>query len=70
MSAASDLLTNYQHVIEDLRLVTGDDGVFDVVVDGQLVYSKHETGRYAEPGEVLGIFRDLVGADVSTYADS
>ena len=70
MSAASDLLTNYQHVIEDLRLVTGDDGVFDVVVDGQLVSSKHETGRYAEPGEVLGIFRDLVGADVSTYADS
>jgi selenoprotein W-related protein len=70
VSAASDLLTNYQHVIEDLRLVTGDDGVFDVVVDGQLVYSKHETGRYAEPGEVLGIFRDLVGADVSTYADS
>ena len=70
MSAASDLLTNYQHVIEDLRLVTGDDGVFDVVVDGQLVYSKHETGRHAEPGEVLGIFRDLVGPDVSTYANS
>ena len=70
MSAASDLLTNYQHVIEDLRLVTGDDGVFDVVVDGQLVYSKHETGRYAEPGEVLGVFRDLVGPDVSTYANS
>ena len=70
MSAASDLLTNYQHVIEDLRLVTGDDGVFDVVVDGQRVYSKHETGRYAEPGEVLGIFRDLVGPDVSTYANS
>ena len=70
MSAASDLLTNYQHVIEDLRLVTGDDGVFDVVVDGQRVYSKHETGRHAEPGEVLGIFRDLVGPDVSTYANS
>ncbi|MBQ90718.1 MAG: hypothetical protein CL441_04735 [Acidimicrobiaceae bacterium] len=70
MSAASDLLTNYQHVIEDLRLITGDDGVFDVVVDGQRVYSKHETGRHAEPGEVLGIFRDLVGPDVSTYANS
>lgn len=70
MSAASDLLTNYQHVIEDLRLVTGGGGVFDVVVDGQLVYSTHETGRHADPGEVLGIFRDLVGPEVSTYADS
>ena len=36
MGAASDLLTNYQHVIADLRLVTGDNGVFNVTVDGDL----------------------------------
>ncbi|MAG52065.1 MAG: Rdx family protein [Acidimicrobiales bacterium] len=69
MSAVSDLLTDYQHVIDDIRLVAGDNGAFEVVVDGELVYSKHATGRHAEPGEVLGIFRDILGADVPVYAD-
>jgi len=69
VSAVSDLLSDYQHVIEEIRLVTGDDSAFEVVVDGNLVYSKHDTGRHAEPGEVLGIFRHLVGADVPVYAD-
>ena len=69
MSAGSDLLSDYQHVIEEIRLVTGDDSAFEGVVDGNLVYSKHDTGRHAEPGEVLEIFRHLVGADVPVYAD-
>lgn len=67
MSAASDLLTNYQHVIADLTLVTGGSGVFDVVADGTTIYSKHETGRHANEGEVLAAFTDLVGPDVRRY---
>ena len=67
MSATTDLLGNYQHVIEDLRLITGSKGVFDVRVDGELLYSKAETGRHAEPGEVLTLFADLVGPDVPIY---
>jgi selenoprotein W-related protein len=69
VSAASDLLTNYQHVITGLRLVTGDKGVFDVAVDGDLIYSKAQTGRHAEPGEVLELFTDLMGSDVHRYGE-
>ena len=69
MSAVSDLLSNYQHVIEELRLVTGDNGAFEVVVNGNLVYSKHATGRHAEPGEVLNLFTDLMGSDVPRYGE-
>ncbi len=69
MSAVSDLLSNYQHVIEELRLVTGDNGAFEVVVDGNLVYSKHATGRHAEPGEVLDLFTNLMGSDVPRYGE-
>ena len=58
MSAASDLLSTYQHVIESLTLVTGSKGIFDVEIDGEMLYSKHATGRHAEPGEVLELFRD------------
>ena len=69
MGAAGDLLAHYQHVIEDLRLVTGENGVFDVTVDGDLIYSKAQTGRHAEPGEVLGLFANLMGPDVSRYGE-
>lgn len=67
MSVTRDLLSNYQHVIEDLRLVTGGQGVFDVTVDGNLLYSKHETGRHAEDGEVLKLFTEHVGPDIRPY---
>ena len=66
MSAAADLLDNYQHVIESLTLVMGSMGVYDVKVDGELIYSKAETGRHAEPGEVLELFEKVVG-DIKRY---
>lgn len=68
MSAVSDLLSNYQHVIADLRLVMGGSGVFDVTVDGEMLYSKKETGRHAEDGEVLALFTELVG-DIKRYGE-
>ncbi len=67
MSAARDLLHDYQHVIAELTMVTGARGVFDVVVDGRTLYSKHETGRHAEPGEVLALFREQFATDVTPY---
>jgi selenoprotein W-related protein len=69
VSAASDLLSTYQHVIGSLTLVTGAKGVFDVEVDGDLLYSKHATGRHAEPGEVLELFHDRYAQDVAPYGD-
>ncbi|MCZ6784289.1 MAG: Rdx family protein [Proteobacteria bacterium] len=35
------------------ELVRGDKGIFDVTVDGRLIFSKHETGRFPEHEEVL-----------------
>lgn len=69
MSAASDLLSNYQHVIESLTLVTGAKGVFDVEVGGDVLYSKHSTGRHAEPGEILELFRDRYTREVTPYGE-
>ena len=67
MSAVRDLLHDYQHVIDDVTLVTGSKGVFDVVVDGEVLYSKKETGRHAEPGEVLERFRSKYADGVEPY---
>ncbi len=67
MSAISDLIHDYQHIIADLTLVMGDKGVFNVEVDGQLLFSKHSVDRHAEPGEVLRLFKEFVGADIPIY---
>ena len=67
MSAARDLLHDYQHVIAELTLITGSKGVFNVMVDGESLYSKGETGRHAEPGEVLALFRNQYASDVPVY---
>ena len=39
----------------DAALIQGAGGEFEVVVDGNLVFSKKALGRHAEPGEVLGL---------------
>ena len=67
VSAVNDILGNYQHLVDDLVLVTGRAGVFDVVVNDELIYSKAETGRHANPGEVLERFTAMVGTDLPRY---
>ena len=44
----------------DVLLVPGDKGVYDVTVDGDLIYSKHQTGRHAEWEEVAEELRTRV----------
>ena len=48
----------------------GTKGIFDLKVNGETLYSKHNTGRHAEDGEALRLFRNYVGADVPTYPKS
>jgi selT/selW/selH-like putative selenoprotein len=35
------------------RLIRGKGGIFDVKVDGETIFSKHDQGRFPEEGEVL-----------------
>ena len=56
-----ELLKNYEHVIETITLVPSDGGRFEVTMNGDLLYSKLSTHRHAEPGEVLGLVRKVVG---------
>ena len=67
MRTVHDLLHDYQHVIADVTMVMGSKGVFDVEVDGELLYSKKATGRHAEPGEVLALFGERIVPGVTVY---
>lgn len=56
-----ELLKEYEHVIEQIALVPSDGGKFEVSVNGELLYSKLQAHRHAEPGEVVGLVRNMVG---------
>jgi len=38
-------------------LVASGGGVFEVSVDGKLVFSKKSLGRFPDAGEILGLIR-------------
>ena len=60
MSLEKDLLKEFEHVIESVTLIPSDGGRFEVSVNGSLIYSKLQTKRHAEPGEVVGLVNKIV----------
>jgi selenoprotein W-related protein len=60
VSLAEELLKDYEHVIESVTLIPSDGGRFEVSVNGQTIYSKMETKRHAEAGEIVSIISKMV----------
>lgn len=60
MSLAEELLKEYEHVIESVALIPSDEGRFEVSVNGQLIYSKLQTKRHAEAGEIVNLIHHMV----------
>ena len=44
-----------------MELVTGAGGIFDVHVDGELVFEKKMIGRYPQPYDVLPLLAEKLG---------
>jgi selenoprotein W-related protein len=42
-------------------LIPASGGVFEVLVDGSLIYSKKATGRHAATGEIINSVKTMVG---------
>lgn len=55
---ADQILKDFEFNISELVLVPSDGGRFEVTVDDELVYSKLQTGRHAEYGEVAAAIRE------------
>jgi len=60
VSLEKDLLKEFEHVIESVTLIPSDGGRFEVSVNGKLIYSKLQTKRHAEAGEVVGLIGKMV----------
>jgi selenoprotein W-related protein len=53
----AELLKDFEPEVRSVTLVPSDGGRFEVTVNGTLLYSKLQTGRHAEPGEVMKLVR-------------
>ena len=51
------VLENWENAISTLEVVPGTGGIFDVHVDGELVFTKSMLGRYPEPEDVVPLLR-------------
>jgi selenoprotein W-related protein len=62
---ADAILKEFGPQLSSLRLVPGDHGVYDVEVDGQLVFSMDQAMRFPETPELVATIRKQIGTKVS-----
>ena len=48
----AEVLKEHEYKVNSVQLIPSDGGKFEVMVDDKLVYSKLQTGRHVESGEV------------------
>lgn len=56
------LLEEHEDDLAAIEVVTGEDGVFDVHVDGTRVFTKSMLGRYPDPDDVIPLVRGKMSA--------
>jgi selenoprotein W-related protein len=57
---AQELLTTFKEEIGEVALVPGSGGVFDILVDKKLIFSRAESKRFPEIKELKQLVRDEI----------
>ena len=59
-----ELLQKWAPIIAGIDLKPSSGGAFEVIVDGDLLFSKRELKRHANPGEVAGLVEAKLGPPI------
>ena len=59
-----ELLAGWAPILESIELLPSSKGRFEVILDGELIFSKASLGRHATDGEVAGLVRARLGAEI------
>ncbi len=57
---AQELLTTFSTEVGEAALIPGTGGIFEVRVDGEVIWSRKETGRFPDIKELKKLVRDRV----------
>ena len=60
---AQELLSTFSEELGEVALVPGKGGVFDVRLDGELIFSRGTAQRFPEAAELKQLVRDRVDPD-------
>jgi len=60
---AEELLTTFEEELGGVTLVPGTGGVFVVRIEGDLVWSRKEKGRFPDIAELKQLVRDVIAPD-------
>ena len=60
---AQELLTTFDTELGEVALVPGTGGVFEVKVDGSVIFSRRASGRFPESKELKQLIRDRIAPD-------
>lgn len=55
-----ELINNFEIQIESFTLVPSDGGRFELTVNDKLLYSKLQTGRHVEEGELTTLVQQYI----------
>lgn len=56
------LLEEFEHKIDDIKVIPSRGGVFEVMANDDLIYSKKETGEHAEYEDVAAPLREKLAS--------
>jgi selenoprotein W-related protein len=60
---AQELLVTFETELGEVALVPGTGGIFEVKLDGELIYSRKQAGRFPESKELKQLIRDRIAPD-------
>jgi selenoprotein W-related protein len=60
---SQELLTTFESEIDELTLVPGTGGVFNIYANNNLIWSRKEQGRFAELKELKQRIRDVIAPE-------
>jgi len=65
VSLANELLAGWAPILRTVELRSGSTGRFEVILDGDLVFSKAQLKRHPNPGEVAAAFERRLGRAIA-----
>ncbi len=57
---AQELLSTFGTDLGEVALLPGSGGIFEVRLDGEVLWNKKAAGRYPEPKEIKQLIRDRI----------
>jgi selenoprotein W-related protein len=57
---AQELLMTFGELLGEVALVPGTGGVFEIYLDGELLFSREREGRFPESKELKQLIRDRI----------